>query len=91
MVERKYLEAAGILLAAFAAALVFFFAFSEPYGDGLQSTLERGGVSEPEPVYRAPFDYGGNYPAALLMGSTGFFVVLGAAYLFGKLLGKRGR
>jgi cobalt/nickel transport protein len=89
MVERRYLKAAGIILAAFAAGLVLFFMFSGPYGDGLESTMERGGKNESEPVYHAPLDYGGNYPAALFMGALGFFLVLGAVYLVGKLAGRR--
>ena len=91
MPERRYMKAVGVLLAAFAAGLVLFFVFSEPYGDGLESTLERGGVPEPEPVYRAPLDYGGNYPAALLMGSLGFFVVLAAVFLLGGLAGRKAK
>lgn len=91
MVERRYLKAAAAILAAFAVGLVFFFIFSAPYGDGLESTMEHGGASEPEPVYQAPFDYGGNYPAALAMGALGFFVVLGSVYLFGRLVGKRAK
>jgi len=91
MVERRYLNAAGIILVAFSVGLVFFFIFSEPYGDGLESTMEHGGVSEPEPVYHAPFDYGGNYPAALSMGALGFVIVLAGAYILGRLLGKRSK
>ena len=91
MVERRYIKAAGAILAGFAVGLVFFFMFSGPYGDGLESTMERGGRNESEPVYHAPLDYGGNYPAALSMGAVGFFLVLGAVYLFGKLAGRRSR
>ena len=91
MVERRYLKAAGIILVAFAVGLVFFFIFSAPYGDGLEKTMEGAGVEEPEPVYHAPLDYGGNYPAAFVMGALGFVIVLGSAYLLGRMMGMRAK
>ena len=91
MVERRYLKAGAAVLAAFAVGLVFFFIFSASYGDGLQRTMEGAGVEEPEPVYHAPLDYGGNYPAAFVMGALGFVIVLGSAYLLGRLMGKRAK
>jgi hypothetical protein len=89
MLERRYLKAMAAILVAFSAGLVLFFIFSAPYGDGLEKTMENGGVEESEPVYHAPLDYGGNYPAALLMGILGFAVVLGSVYLVGKGMGKK--
>lgn len=91
MLERKYLKALAVIMAAFAVGLVFFFIFSASFGDGLERTMESAGVEEPDPVYKAPLDYGGDYPAAFVMGALGFFIVLGAAYLLGRLLGKRGK
>lgn len=91
MLERRYLKAVAGILVAFAAGLVLFFIFSAPYGDGLEMTMEHGGVEESEPVYKAPLDYGEDYPAALLVGILGFAVVLGSVYLVGKGLGKKGR
>lgn len=91
MPERRYLKVAGTILAAFAVGLVLFFIFSAPYGDGLEKTMENAGVEESEPVYHAPLDYGGNYYSGLLMGVLGFFIVLGSAYLFGRMMGKRAR
>ena len=91
MPERRYLKATGIILAAFAVGLVFFFIFSAPYRDGLEKTMKEAGVGEPEPVYHAPLDYGGNYPAAFVMGVLGFVVVLGSAYLLGRLMGKKAK
>ena len=89
MSSGKYMKAAGVIIAAFAVGLVFFFIFSAPYGDGLEKTMENAGVQEREPVYKAPLDYGGNYPAALAMGSLGFLVVLGCAYFFSRAMGKK--
>ena len=83
------LKAAAVILAAFAVGLVLFFIFSAPYGDGLERTMEGAGVEEPEPLYRAPLDYGEDYPAALAMGILGFATVLLVALAAGKLLGKR--
>jgi len=89
MLERRHLKAIAVMMAAFAVGLVFFFIFSASFGDGLERTMENAGVEEPDPVYKAPLDYGGNYPAAFVMGALGFFIVLGAAYILGKLSGKR--
>ena len=91
MDRRKFLKAAAVLVAAFAVGLVFFFIFSAPYGDGLERTMENAGVEEQEPVYRAPLDYGGNYPAALAMGCLGFIMVLGSAYLIVKMMRMKGK
>jgi len=91
MVERRSLLAIAGILVAFAAGLVLFFIFSAPYGDGLERTMEHGGVEEPEPVYHAPLDYGDSYAVALVMGIVGFAIVLGSAFLVGKAFGKRGR
>ena len=91
MPERRHLKAIGALLAAFAAGLALFFLFSSSMGDGLDRTMENAGVEDGDPVYKAPFDYGGNYPAALAMGMLGFFIVLAAAYMVGRLAGKRGK
>ena len=91
MVERRYLKAGAAVMGAFAVGLVFFFIFSASYGDGLQRTMEGAGVEEPEPVYHAPLDYGGNYPAAFVMGALGFVIVLGSAYLLGRMMGKRAK
>ncbi|MFA5313778.1 MAG: hypothetical protein WC375_10775 [Methanomassiliicoccales archaeon] len=46
------------------------------YGDGLERTMEDNGVSEGEPVWEAPFDYGENYSSSLLMGILGFLIVM---------------
>jgi hypothetical protein len=91
MHSRKYLKASVAIIVAFAVGLVFFFIFSAPYGDGLEKTMENAGVQEPEPVYHAPFEYGGNYPAAFIMGVLGFVVVLGSVYLLGQLIGKNAK
>jgi len=91
MVKRRYLKAGAAVMVAFAVGLVFFFIFSASYGDGLERTMDGAGVEEPEPVYHAPLDYGGNYPAAFVMGALGFVIVLGSAYLLGRLMGKRAK
>ncbi len=78
-----------IILCVFAAGLVLFFIFSEPYGDGLEKTMEEGEVEESEPVYQAPLDYGDNYLASLAMGVVGFFVVLLVLLVLGRALGRK--
>lgn len=78
-----------IILCIFAAGLVLFFIFSEPYGDGLEKTMEQSEVEEGEPVYQTPLDYGSNYLASLAMGIVGFFVVLLVLLVLGRVLGRK--
>lgn len=82
----KYLKAVIVIALAFSIGLVFFFIFSAPYRDGLEKTMELGGIEEEEPIYKAPFDYGDNYIVALLMGLFGFAIVFGCMYIYGKLI-----
>ncbi len=74
--EKRYLKAIAILFVIFAIGLVGFYAFSAMYGDGLEKVMEENGVSEGEPVWTAPLDYGDGYGGSLLMGIIGFFVVM---------------
>ena len=80
MFDRKNFLAITGIIAFFAIGLVGFFIFSEPYGDGLEKTIEDGGVEESEPVYHAPLDYGDNYALAFSMGCLGFAVTLLCIY-----------
>lgn len=70
----------------FAIGLVLFFLFSADYGDGLEKTLERAGVTEGEPVFRAPLDYGDDYPSAFLAGLVGFSILFLLAYGLGRFV-----
>ena len=89
-VERNRLIIAGLgIVALFAVGLGFYFVFSAGLGDGLESTLERAGLREPESIFKAPLDYGDNYPVAFLAGITGFVVVLLVVFCSGKLLGRK--
>jgi len=74
--ERKYAKGIAVLLIVFAVGLVGFYAFSAMYGDGLEKTMDDNGVSEDDPVWEAPFDYGSDYSATLVMGILGFLIVL---------------
>jgi preprotein translocase subunit Sss1 len=74
--EKRYLKAAAAILVVFAIGLVGFYVFSSMYGDGLEKTMEDSGVSEGEPVYHAPLDYGGDYATSLIMGLVGFAIVM---------------
>lgn len=76
MMEKRYLKATAAILAVFAIGLVGFYIFSSMYGDGLERTMEDSGVSEGEPVYHAPLDYGGDYGTSLMMGLVGFALVI---------------
>ncbi|GEM_PF-1046388 len=71
-----YKKAIAGLMVVFAIGLVMFFIFSAPYGDGLEVTMEKAGLEEPEPAYQAPLDYGETYPVAFVMGLVGAAVVL---------------
>lgn len=95
MIGRKvllgFVKAVAVILAAFAIGLVLFFIFSAPYGDGLERTMEGAGFEEPEPVYRAPLDYGESYPVALAMGLLGFATVFALTFAVGWVLRKKGQ
>jgi hypothetical protein len=87
--DRKYVIAIFGIMALFAAGLVFFFLYAEPYGDGLERTMEDGEVEEEEPSYSAPLNYGDNYFTALIMGIIGFLIVLLCVLLYTKFLRKK--
>lgn len=87
--NRKYLKALIGIILIFCIGLVFFFMFAEPYGDGLEKTMENADVEEGEPNYNAPLDYGDNYFTALLMGLMGFVIVLCYVLLFAKFMRKK--
>ena len=74
----------------FSAGLVLFYIFAAPYGDGLESTMDAAGADEGEPAFRAPLDYGGDYPSTLLLGLAGFAVVVALMMAVGRLLPDRG-
>ena len=76
MIESKYIKAVAAIVIVFAIGLVGFYMFSAMYGDGLEKTMEDQGVSEGEPVYAAPLDYGGDYGSSFIMGLVGFVIVL---------------
>ncbi len=76
------------IVLAFAVFLVLYFAFSADKGDGLEKTMEDSGTSEGEPLYKAPFSYGEDYPAALAAGVFGIFATLGFVILIGRLIKK---
>ena len=79
----------GIIICLFATGLIGFFIFSEPYGDGLEMTMELAAITESEPVYHAPLDYGDNYPLALSMGCIGLAASFLCIYLFGSILRRK--
>jgi hypothetical protein len=86
--KRVLVAVLGIVL-IFAAGLVFYFIFSAPYSDGLESTMEGAGIGEGEPVFEAPLSYGDDYLTALAMGIIGFLVVFGLVLLVGRILGRK--
>ena len=83
MIRKQHLVAAVAILAAFALGLVAFFMVSDGKPDGLEFIMEENGITEPEPIYTAPLDYGSDYLSSLTMGILGFIIVLGVmlAYL----------
>jgi hypothetical protein len=89
ILNKKYLKAMIGISLIFCVGLVFFFMFAEPYGDGLEKTMEEGEIEEGEPTYKAPFDYGDNYLTALLMGLFGFVIVLICILFFAKFMRKK--
>jgi hypothetical protein len=87
--KNPYLKATVGMIVIFCIGLVFFFIFSEPYGDGLEKTMENADVEEGEPSYNAPLDYGDNYITALVMGLIGFIIVLFCILLISKFMRKK--
>lgn len=83
MIEKQHLVAVVAVVAAFAIGLVAFFMVSDGKPDGLEFIMEENGITEGEPVYTAPLDYGSDYLSSLTMGMLGFAIVLGVmlAYL----------
>ena len=69
-----------------ALGLVFFYAFSAPYGDGLEVTMEEGEAEEGEPVYEGPLGYGDDHISSWVMGMAGFVVLVGLFWGLGRLL-----
>lgn len=82
---RYGLAIVGIII-LFAIGLELFFLFSAEHGDGLEKTLEKAGVTEGEPVFRAPLDYGDDYTSAFLAGLLGFAVLFLLAYGLGRFV-----
>jgi len=76
MIEKKYLVAMAAIIIVFSVGLVAFFMFSDGKPDGLETIMEDNGVTEGEPVFHAPLDYGSGYFSTLLMGIIGFCLVL---------------
>lgn len=89
ILKERYLKAVMVIILVFCVGLVLFFIFSEPYGDGLENTMESADVEEGEPTYNAPLDYGDNYFSALLMGLLGFIIVLFCVLFLTKFLRKK--
>ena len=89
MFERKHLLSMVAIITLFAIGLVGYFTFSEPYGDGLEVTMEEAGVEETEATYSAPLDYGDNYPLAFSMGCIGLAITLLCVFLLGKYVRKK--
>jgi hypothetical protein len=87
--QKKYVMAISGIIVLFAIGLVFFFLFAEPYGDGLEKTMENSEVEEEEQSYTAPLDYGDNYAAALIMGIVGFVIVLLCVLLYARYMRKK--
>jgi cobalt/nickel transport protein len=83
--EKRYLKAFLVIIILFAIGLVGYFAFSAMYGDGLEKTMQDGGISEGTPVYNAPLSYGDGYGGALFAGIIGFALVFGALFLYLKI------
>ncbi len=82
--ERRYLFATVGILLAFAVGLIGYFAFSASSGDGLEKTMENGGL-DPHSAYQAPLSYGDGYLGSLVAGIIGFSITLGAVYGYMKL------
>ncbi|QLH74294.1 MAG: cobalt transporter [Methanomassiliicoccales archaeon] len=89
--NKRYVKAVMAILVVFAIGLVGYYTFSAAYGDGLEKTMEDNGVSEGEPVWQAPLDYGEDYVASLLMGILGFVIVLAVVLAYLMLVKARKR
>lgn len=89
LLDKKNMRVFAGIFIVFAVGLVGFYLFSADYGDGLEVTMENGGVSESEPVYSGPLDYGENYTSSLLMGIVGFFTTLIVSYSAIRILRKK--
>ena len=86
---RKRVLAVIVVLVVFTIGTVGYWIFSAGMPDGLERTMENAGIGEQEPVYKAPMDYGGDYPMYILMGAVGFFAVLISALGIAKLMAKK--
>lgn len=86
--KKNVLIILGIII-LFAIGLVGYFIFSEPYGDGLEKTMEEAEIEESEPVYSAPLDYGDNYPLAFSMGCLGLAITLFCIYFLAWMMRKK--
>jgi hypothetical protein len=81
MIENKtYFKAITGIIILLCLGLVFFFLFAEPYGDGLEKTMEEADYQEKDSGYIAPLDYGNNYSTALIAGLVGFLIILFSLY-----------
>jgi cobalt/nickel transport protein len=87
--SRKCVLAVIVILGIFTLGAIGYWIFSADMPDGLERTMENAGVGEQEPVYKAPLDYGGDYPMYILMGAVGFFAVLISALGIAKLMAKK--
>lgn len=88
-VAKAEIKAIIVLLVVFAIGAVGYWILAADQPDGLERTMENAGVSEQEPMYKAPLDYGGDYPMYLLMGFIGFAAVLLVSLGIAKLMAKK--
>jgi len=86
MKATRYIAALVGIIILFAIGLELFFLFSAGYGDGLEKTLEKAGVEEGGPFFRAPLDYGDDYASAFLAGIVGFTLLFILAYALGRFV-----
>jgi cobalt/nickel transport system permease protein len=75
LAKSRTAQATLAMIVVFALALPLYFLYSAEGADGLEKTMEDGGVGEAEPAVASPFGYGEDYFAALFAGILGFVAV----------------
>jgi hypothetical protein len=80
-----------VIAVVLALGLVFFYAFSAPYGDGLEMTMEEGEAEEGEAAFEAPLTYGEDHFTSFVMGLVGFAVLVVVFLGVGRALPDKGK
>ena len=89
MLDRRLVIWSVAIAVLFPLGLIGYYAFGSDLGDGLEVTMEKGGVEEGGPVLRSPLNYGSDYASTLLMGLLGTLLTLGTVVLIFIVLSKK--